>query len=123
MREDVGPCRDTRATPERHQSDNRETLVAPEEQKTEAKSRVTGEGIDTRNITGDDWARNGRVTGTEGASTRRNPTLRGDQRGVVMGAAQNKERARPEIPVSKITGSSGNAVKGSAITYSGGARG
>ncbi len=101
----------------------RETLVAPEGQKTEAKSRVTGEGTEARHITGDDWARNERVTGTEGASTRRNPTLRGGQRGVVMSAKQNKERERPEIPVSKITGSSGNAATGSAITYSGGARG
>ncbi len=107
----------------------RETLVADEGQKTEAgqktevKSRVTGEGIDTRNITGDDWARNGRVTGTEGVSARRNPTLRGDQRGVVMSAKQNKERERPKNPVSKITGSSGNSATGNAITYSGGARG
>ncbi len=107
----------------------RETLVATEEQKTdgaqktEAKSRVTGEGIDTRNITGDDWARNERVTGTEGVSARRNPTLRGNQRGVVMSAKQNKERERPKNPVSKITGSSGNAATGNSITYSGGARG
>ncbi len=113
----------------------RETLVADEgqktngeqktdgAQKTEAKSRVTGEGIDTRNITGDDWARNGRVTGTEGVSARRNPTLRGNQRGVVMSAKQNKELERPKNPVSKITGSSGNAATGNTITYSGGARG
>ena len=90
----------------------------------EPRSRLTGDGREGGfAITGAAWRRNESVTGTEGASTRRNPTLRGDQRGVVMGAAQNKERARPEIPVSKITGSSGNAAKGSAITYSGGARG
>ncbi len=109
----------------------RETLVAPAPEgektdggkKTEAKSRVTGEGIDTKNITGDDWSRNERVTGTEGVSARRNPTLRGDQRGVVMSAKQNKERERPKNPVSKITGSSGNSATGNTITYSGGARG
>ncbi len=109
----------------------RETLVAPAPEgektdggkKTEVKSRVTGEGIDTKNITGDDWSRNERVTGTEGVSARRNPTLRGDQRGVVMSAKQNKERERPKNPVSKITGSSGNSATGNTITYSGGARG
>ncbi len=113
----------------------RETLVAPEgkmtdgeqktdgAKKTEVKSRVTGEGIDTKNITGDDWSRNERVTGTEGVSARRNPTLRGNQRGVVMSAAQSKERERPKNPVSKITGSSGNSATGNTITYSGGARG
>ena len=90
----------------------------------EPRSRLTGDGREGGfAITGAAWRRNESVTGTEGASTRRNPTLRGEQRGVVIGAAQNKERARPEIPASKITGSSGNAVKGSAITYSGGARG
>ncbi len=95
-------------------------VQAPEE----PRSRLTGDGREGGfAITGAAWRRNESVTGTEGPFTRRNPTLRGDPRGVVIGAAQNKERARPEIPVSKITGSSGNAAKGSAITYSGGARG
>ena len=89
-----------------------------------ARSRLTGDGREGGfAITGAAWRRNESVTGTEGASTRRNPTLRGGQRNVVMGAAQNKDRERPEIPASKITGSSGNDAKGSAITYSGGARG
>lgn len=95
-------------------------VPAPEE----PRNRLTGDGREGGfAITGAAWRRNESVTGTEGVSTRRNPTLRGDQRGVVMGASQNKERARPEIPASKITGSSGNDAKGSAITYSGGARG
>ncbi|MHB1618471.1 MAG: CsoS2 family carboxysome shell protein [Sulfuricella sp.] len=89
-----------------------------------ARSRLTGDGREGGfAITGAAWRRNESVTGTEGTSTRRNPTMRGDQRGVVMGASQNKDRDRPEIPASKITGSSGNDAKGSAITYSGGARG
>lgn len=89
-----------------------------------ARSRLTGDGREGGfAITGAAWRRNESVTGTEGVSTRRNPTLRGDQRGIAMGAAQNKDRERPEVPVSKITGSSGNDVNGSAITYSGGARG
>ncbi|MDP2141087.1 MAG: CsoS2 family carboxysome shell protein [Gammaproteobacteria bacterium] len=90
----------------------------------EARSRLTGDGREGGfAITGAAWRRNESVTGTEGASTRRNPTLRGDQRGSMIGASQLKDRERPELPVSKITGSSGNDAKGSAITYSGGARG
>lgn len=88
------------------------------------RSRLTGDGREGGfAITGAAWRRNESVTGTEGTSTRRNPTLRGEQRHAVMGASQNKDRERPEIPLSKITGSSGNDSKGSAITYSGGARG
>lgn len=90
----------------------------------EIRSRLTGDGREGGfAITGAAWRRNESVTGTEGNSTRRNPTLRGDQRGVVIGASQMKDRDRPELPMSKITGSSGNDAKGSAITYSGGARG
>jgi hypothetical protein len=87
-------------------------------------SRLTGDGREGGfAISGAAWRLNENVTGTEGTPTRRNPTLRGGLRGVVMGAAQNKDRERPEIPPSKMTGSSGNDAKGSAITYSGGARG
>jgi hypothetical protein len=90
----------------------------------EPRNRLTGDGREGGfAITGAAWRRNESVTGTEGDSTRRNPTLRGGERGVAMGASQNKDRERPEIPASKITGSSGNDAKGSAITYSGGARG
>jgi hypothetical protein len=86
-------------------------------------SRVTGEGISAGlKITGDDWDRGERVTGTEGASARRrNPTRPGP-----MGAMPSFQRKRndevPE-PVSRVTGSSGNTSAGSLITVSGGARG
>ena len=90
----------------------------------EVRSRLTGDGREGGfAITGAAWRRNESVTGTEGPSTRRNPTFRGDQRGAVMGASQLKDRERPELPMSRITGSSGSDAKGSAITYSGGARG
>ena len=84
-------------------------------------SRVTGEGNGSR-ITGDDWDRGDRVTGTEGLSARRrNPTRVGP-----MGAMPGFQRKRNEeipAPNSKITGSSGSTDQGSLITVSGGARG
>lgn len=86
---------------------------------------ITGEGRDdgTR-ITGDDWARNERITGTEGRWAQgRNPTLRGGGRGMGASAWANKGIEKPEVPLAKVTGSSGNAGKGAVITVSGGARG
>lgn len=87
------------------------------------ESRVTGEGVDAgKKITGDDWDRGDRVTGTEGMSaTRRNPTRRGGM--TTMTQVEMKRNEQVELPVSKVTGSSGNTEKGSLITYSGGARG
>lgn len=88
------------------------------------RSRLTGDGREGGfAITGAAWRRNESVTGTEGDATRRNPTLRGEQRSLIAGAAQLKDREKPALPISRITGSSGNDAKGSAITYSGGARG
>jgi hypothetical protein len=88
------------------------------------RNRLTGDGREGGfAITGAAWRRNESITGTEGAFTQRNQTIRGEQRNPMVGAAQLKERERPELPASKITGSSGNDAKGSAITYSGGARG
>jgi hypothetical protein len=89
------------------------------------KSRVTGEGMEAGlKITGDDWERGDHVTGTEGASaTQRNLTRRG---GGMSAMQMRADMARPEdvpVPVSKVTGGSGNTEKGSLITYSGGARG
>jgi len=86
------------------------------------KSRITGEGQDAgQKITGDDWERGDHVTGTEGTSaTRRNPTRRGPMASM---AVDNKRNEEVTLPVSKVTGSSGNTEKGSLITYSGGARG
>ena len=87
--------------------------------------RITGEGREAGpRITGDDWTRSGRVTGTEGRwAQSRNPTMRGAGRGMGASAWANKEIERPEVPLAKVTGSSGNAGKGAVITVSGGARG
>jgi hypothetical protein len=86
-------------------------------------SRVTGEGISAGlNITGDDWDRGKRVTGTEGASARRrNPSRSGPISAMPSFQAKRNEEL-PE-PVSRVTGSSGNTARGSLITVSGGARG
>ena len=92
----------------------------------EAPARgITGEGRDQgARITGDDWARSGRVTGTEGRWAQgRNVTLRGEGRGMGASAWANKAIEKPEVPLAKVTGSSGNAGKGAVITVSGGARG
>ncbi|WP_215843856.1 CsoS2 family carboxysome shell protein [Acidithiobacillus montserratensis] len=76
-------------------------------------------------ITGDDWSRSQRVTGTEGHwAQKRNPTQRGDARICVMSAGVNKGQAlSAAVSDSKLTGSSGNSTRGSLVTYSGGARG
>jgi len=90
------------------------------------KSRVTGEGMAAgKKITGDDWERGDRVTGTEGASAMgRNPTRRGGPMSA-MTATQEAPKRNEEVPepVSKVTGGSGNTEKGALVTYSGGARG
>jgi len=86
-----------------------------------AASRVTGEGSGLK-ITGDDWDRGDRVTGTEGSSARRrNPTRVGPMS--AMPGFQNKRNEEVPAPTSKITGSSGSTDQGSLITVSGGARG
>ena len=86
-----------------------------------AASRVTGEGSGTK-VTGDDWDRGDRVTGTEGSSARRrNPTRVGPMS--AMPGAQNKRNVDVPPPNSKLTGSSGSTDQGSLITVSGGARG
>jgi hypothetical protein len=90
------------------------------------KPRISGEGQDAGlRITGDDWDRNERVTGTEGLSaTRRNPTRRGSRDAMAMQVQMiTKRNEELPVPSSKVTGSSGNTEKGSLITYSGGARG
>ena len=73
-------------------------------------------------VTGDDWDRGERVTGTEGSSARRrNPTRVGPMSG--MPGLQNKRNQEVAPPNNKITGSSGSTDQGSLITVSGGARG
>jgi len=91
------------------------------------KSRISGEGMNTnQTITGDDWGRGKNVTGTEGTSAvQRNPSYRSEVGMVSNAAMVNKSKRNDElpVPVSKVTGSSGNTGQGSLITYSGGARG
>lgn len=88
-----------------------------------AKAGPTGEGSEAGfAITGDSWQRGSRVTGTEGAWDRRNPTQRGQPRGEGRTAAAYKELERPDLPPSPITGSAGNTEAGASITVSGGAR-
>jgi hypothetical protein len=90
-----------------------------------AARRLTGEGSQAgRAVTGDAWDAMSKVTGTEGASSlSRNPSARGNPRGMGMNAAVFREVAEhPVVPDSRITGSSGNTGKGSLVTLSGGAR-
>ncbi len=90
---------------------------------TPAPSRVTGEGtVQGVRISGDDWSRNERVTGTEGPSARRrNPSRPGPMSAML--AFQSKRNEEVDVPLSPITGSSGNTDKGALVTFSGGARG
>lgn len=98
-----------------------EQRQAPEAQ----RSRLTGDGREGGfAITGAAWRRNESITGTEGTSaTRRNPTQRGNQRSMAMQVPALKDREHLQVPLSKVTGSSGSSATGSTITYSGGARG
>lgn len=99
-----------------------EPVAMAQELDGRAISRVTGEGQAAGlKITGDDWDRGDHVTGTEGTSAmRRNPTIRGEMSSMAVSKKRNEEVA---LPVSKVTGSSGNTENGSLITFSGGARG
>jgi hypothetical protein len=87
------------------------------------KSRITGEGQEAGlKITGDDWDRGNNITGTEGTSAkRRNPTRRSGPAASM--AVESKRNEDMPLPVSKVTGGSGNTERGSLVTYSGGARG
>ena len=88
-----------------------------------AQSRITGEGQSAGlNITGDDWDRGDRVTGTEGASSRkRNPSRAGFTN--AMPPLDIKRNEKMKEPDFLITGSSGNTREGQLVTFSGGARG
>lgn len=116
---------------------NAKNLAIPAEAMPPAAEQVTGEGraagraavSGESRITGDNWSRNSRVTGTEGRwSQGRNPTYRsstGVREIPAVGAFANKDREKQQ-PVSnpKITGSSaGVNSKGPVVTLSGGARG
>ena len=115
----------------RHDRRGSQPLIAPAPAAPETDpsgrplSRVTGEGSGNR-ITGDDWDRGDRVTGTEGASARRRNPSRGAGGGTgrsAMPPFQPKRNEELPQPVSRVTGSSGNTAAGSLITVSGGARG
>lgn len=94
---------------------------------TEERPRVTGEGMaGASRITGDDWDRGDRVTGTEGRSaTRRNPTRRGATNSITPGAQAvgRREKEATDAPLSKVTGAAGTYERGAVVTLSGGARG
>ncbi len=100
-------------------------LQQHEEEVIAAARRLTGEGSQAGvRITGDAWDASSRVTGTEGTSSlARNMSQRGQPRGEVANARRFREVEHPEVPESRITGSSGNTGKGAVVTLSGGARG
>ena len=102
-----------------------ETINSIEEDNSSSRptSRITGEGQSSGlNITGDDWARGDRVTGTEGVSAiRRNPSRPGQNS--AMPPAEKKRNEDVAKPDYLITGSSGNTRDGQLVTFSGGARG
>lgn len=105
---------------------HRDTAAAAVEQAdaVAAARRLTGEGRESSQITGDAWHAQTRVTGTEGASSLgRNASQRGQPRGAGVNAQVFREIERAEVPESRITGSSGNSGKGAVVTLSGGARG
>jgi len=97
--------------------------VEPKVGEVAATSRVTGEGIETGlNITGDDWDRGDRVTGTEGTTAiRRNPSRRGPMS--AMPEVANKREPEVARESASVTGGSGGSQGSAAITVSGGARG
>ncbi|MHB1950917.1 MAG: CsoS2 family carboxysome shell protein, partial [Acidiferrobacteraceae bacterium] len=112
-------------TPEFRHHDAAATM-AEQEAVVSAARRLTGEGSQAgREITGDAWHAKSRVTGTEGASSQaRNPSERGQPRGMGMNAARFRDQIEPTpVPASRITGSSGNTGAGALVTVSGGARG
>lgn len=95
--------------------------VLPEQ--AAAVNRVTGEGMSVgMKITGNDWDRGDRVTGTEGTSAiKRNMTRRGPIS--AMTPPQNKRNEDIAPSDTTVTGSSGSTQKGAMVTVSGGARG
>jgi hypothetical protein len=107
-----------------------QAAVAAQQAATEAAlsaaQRLTGEGSQAgRSVTGDAWDAMSKVTGTEGTSSlSRNPSARGEPRGMGMNAMRFREEVEtPAVPDSRITGSSGNSGRGALVTLSGGARG
>ncbi|BBP44128.1 CsoS2 family carboxysome shell protein [Thiosulfativibrio zosterae] len=74
-------------------------------------------------ITGDGWDRGSKVTGTDGPfATARNPSIKGRGMQPAASAANYRPSTTADIPMSPITGSSGNSDSGAKVTLSGGAR-
>lgn len=75
-------------------------------------------------ITGDGWDRGSKVTGTDGPwSNNRNMSVDSNRSPMTQMGAQNfRPNAMAEVPMSPITGSSGNTEVGAKVTLSGGAR-
>lgn len=88
-----------------------------------AVNRVTGEGMSVgMKITGNDWDRGDRVTGTEGTSAiKRNMTRRGPVSAMTPPQKKRNEDVAPSDTT--VTGGSGSSEKGAMVTLSGGARG
>jgi len=116
-------------TPEFRKQDVQRLQSLHQEQKDavqqRAAQRLSGEGSQQGiKVSGDVWLEKSRVSGTEGASSLvRNPSLRGQPRGAGTNAVTFREVERPEIPSSRVTGSSGTTERGAPVTVSGGARG
>lgn len=111
-------------TPEfRHRDSG--VLRQDQEEVIAAARRLTGEGSQAgTRITGDAWDSASRVTGTEGTSSlARNMSQRGQPRGEMASARRFRDVEQPEVPESRVTGSSGNTGQGAVVTLSGGARG
>lgn len=115
-------------TPEFRKQDALRLQAQQQEQKEamqRAALRLSGEGsTQGPRISGDVWLEKPRVTGTEGPFSQvRNLSQRGDPRGEGRSAVSYRDLERPEVPRSRITGSSGNTERGATVTVSGGARG
>ena len=107
---------------------NVEFLFRPRQPaETDAKRpRLTGEGrTEGRAITGDAWAADARVTGTEGAiAAERNPSERAGQPHAFANAALFKSKGQHEPARQIVTGMVGWTAKSAAkVTLSGGAQG
>jgi hypothetical protein len=94
-------------------------------EKPPAHARISGEGrTDGSRITGDSWADQRNVTGTEGAfAAERNPSERGPKATAFAGSTTFKAQAKQVEPKQLVTGMFGYFSKsGARVTLSGGAQ-
>ncbi|WP_024850200.1 carboxysome assembly protein CsoS2 [Hydrogenovibrio kuenenii] len=88
-----------------------------------AEPMVKVQADDSSKITGNGWDRGSKVTGTDGPwAAQRNSSIKGASRQSPMGATQFNPGSMGEVPMSPVTGSSGNTETGAKVTLSGGAR-